>query len=423
MRSIVLKANYFFVKHIETFKYFNQYNYMNKTIYALALGVFGVITTEFGVIGILPILAKHFKVSIDTAGWLLSGFALTVALCGPFVTALTKKINRKTMLLFVLITFILSNLLSAFASNFTVLLISRILPAVFYPAFWAIALTLAMKQVAPKDAPKAISIVMTGLSVATVLGVPLTTYFADLFNWQASFFTAGFVNLIAFLILLFAVPSTPVEKQKTGKQDFSILKEPLVWINYLYILLMIAGMFATYSYLADYFTQITKMNGVQVSLMLLLFGGAGILGNWIVGKIVNRNLQMAFRYFPVALILVEILAYFFGSFFIPMTLVILVWGFVHTSGFLIGNTRGVYGIPRESLEFSNSFLPSFFNLGITIGTMVSGWMIKRTSVHDVIWISILFLIGAFALSFVKTKPIKANENVVKNEQEPMLAFH
>ncbi|PZP50672.1 MAG: MFS transporter [Pseudopedobacter saltans] len=390
---------------------------MNKTIYALALGVFGVITTEFGVIGILPVLAKHFNVSIDTAGWLLSGFALTVALCGPFVTSLTKYINRKTMLLAVLATFILSNLASALAPNFTVLLISRILPAIFYPAFWAIALTLAMKQVLDKDAPKAISIVMTGLSVATVLGVPITTYFADLFNWKASFYTAGAVNLVAFLILLFAVPSTPVERTKSASQDISILKEPFVWVNYFYILLMIAGMFATYSFLADYFTQITKMDGKEVSLMLLFFGGAGIIGNWLMGKIISKNVHHGFRYFPIALILVEVLAYFLGGYFMPMVAIIILWGFIHTAGFLVGNTRGVHGVPKASLEFSNSFLPSFFNLGITIGTMVSGFVIRHSNIHQVIWVSISFLGAAFLLSLVNVTKPKTINSIVLNEKD------
>lgn len=397
---------------------------MNKTIYALALGVFGVITTEFGVIGILPVLAKNFHVSIDTAGWLLSGFALTVALCGPFVTALTKNINRKTMLLAVLATFIASNLASALASNFTILLISRILPAIFYPAFWAIALTLAMKQVAEKDAPKAISVVMTGLSVATVLGVPITTYFADLFNWKASFYTAGAVNLVAFIILLLLVPSTPVVQQKSSNKNISILKHPLTWINYLYILLMISGMFATYSYLADYFTQITKMDGKQVSLMLLLFGGAGIIGNWLMGKIISKNVQHGFRYFPIALILVEVLAYIFGYYLIPMTAIIMLWGFIHTAGFLVGNTRGVFGIPQEALEFSNSFLPSFFNLGITIGTMVSGFVIKHSGVHQIVWVSIVFLVASFGLSLVNVKkPMPSNGKTSTDKAEKPILMH
>ncbi|MGH1516456.1 MFS transporter [Chryseobacterium sp. JK1] len=395
---------------------------MNKTIYALSLGVFGVATSEFCVIGILPVLAKTFNVSIDTAGWLMSGFALTVALCGPFITALTKNINRKTILLLVLATFVISNMMSALSTNFTVLLISRIIPAIFYPAFWAIALTLGMKQVAPKDAPKAISVVMMGLSISTVIGVPLTTYFADLFNWKASFIISGIVNIIAFLSLLLVVPSTPVERKKNNTQNLTILKEPFVWINYLYILLKIAGMFATYSYLADYFTKITHMNGAQVSLMLLLFGIAGILGNWIVGKIVSKNVHLGFRYFPVALILVEVLAYFFGTWFIPMTVIIFIWGFVHTSGFLIGNTRGAYKIPRETLEFTNSFVPSFFNLGVTFGTIAGGWVIKSTGVHNIIWISAAFLLSAFALTFIHPRVRgKYQENNLSESEESYLS--
>jgi DHA1 family inner membrane transport protein len=148
---------------------------MKRSIYILALGAFGIITTEFGVIGILPTISREFKVSIDTAGWLLSAFAITVAISSPFITALTTKLNRKFLLCLVLGVFIISNLLSAFSPNFTVLMIARILPAFFHPLFWNISLAVAFKQ----GGAKAVSVVMTGLSIATVLGVPLTTYAAD----------------------------------------------------------------------------------------------------------------------------------------------------------------------------------------------------------------------------------------------------
>lgn len=160
---------------------------MKKSIYIMALGAFGIITTEFGIIGIMPAIAKHFAISIDTAGWLLSGFALTIALTGPFSVLLTSKINRKWMMSLVLFIFVLSNILSAIAPSFTVLMIARILPAFLHPVFWAVATVAAARQVEPKDAPKAVSVVLAGLSVATVLGVPLTTYVAELINWKASF--------------------------------------------------------------------------------------------------------------------------------------------------------------------------------------------------------------------------------------------
>ncbi|WP_315823520.1 MFS transporter [Paraflavitalea speifideaquila] len=194
---------------------------MKRSIYIMALGAFGIITTEFGVIGILPTIAREFNISIDTAGWLLSGFALTIALSGPFTTLLTAKINRKVIMCLVLGIFVLSNLLSAFSTSFAMLLVARILPAFLHPVFWAVATVAASKQVAPKDAPKAVSVVLGGLSIATVLGVPITTYVAELFNWQASFLLAGIINLIAFAALAFLVPSMPVTEKHLLKVSWS----------------------------------------------------------------------------------------------------------------------------------------------------------------------------------------------------------
>src|SRR5258708_29027993 len=118
----------------------------------MALGAFGIITTEFGVIGILPDLAKEFHISIDTAGWLLSAFALTVALAGPFTNMLTAKLDRKFIMCLVLGIFVVSNLLSAIASSFTMLMIDPILPAFLHPLFCAVPMTAAPKHARPRDA-------------------------------------------------------------------------------------------------------------------------------------------------------------------------------------------------------------------------------------------------------------------------------
>ena len=200
----------------------------------MALGAFGIITTEFGVIGILPQLVKEFNISIDTAGLLLSMFALTVAVAGPFTNMLMAKVNRKTAMCLVLAIFVVSNLISAVAPNFTVLMAARILPAFLHPVFWAVSMTTASKQAGPKDAPKAIAIVMAGLSVATVIGVPLTTYIANLFSWQASFVLSAFINLIAFGALAIYSPSMPVdEKAANPKNQLKILSSSQLWVKFL----------------------------------------------------------------------------------------------------------------------------------------------------------------------------------------------
>jgi MFS transporter, DHA1 family, inner membrane transport protein len=392
---------------------------MKKSIYIMALGAFGIITTEFGIIGIMPAIAKHFNVSIDTAGWLLSGFALTIALTGPFSVLLTSKINRKLMMCLVLLTFVASNILSAVSPNFTVLMIARILPAFLHPVFWAVATVAASKQVEPKDAPKAVSVVLGGLSVATVLGVPITTYISELINWQASFYVSGAINLIAFAALLAFVPSMPVTENQSVKSQLVILKKGQMWVNLVATMVMIAGIFATYSFLAEYLGKISHMNGTEISLMLLLFGATGIAGNWITGIALSKNVMLTTRFFLLSLIGVHVLAYIFGGLFIPMTAIIGIWGFIHTGGFLIGQTRSTSEAP-EAPELAASLMVSFGNAGVTLGTFLGGIIITRFGVHQVIWISILLLLVALALTYVfvgRKAAVTEQEQVQEEEQE------
>ncbi len=372
----------------------------------MALGAFGIITTEFGVIGILPDLAKEFHISIDTAGWLLSAFALTVALAGPFTNMLTAKLDRKFIMCLVLGIFIVSNLLSAIASSFTMLMIARILPAFLHPVFWAVAMTAAAKQAGPKDAPKAIAIVMGGLSVATVLGVPLTTYMADLFNWRASFIVSAAINLLAFGALYLFAPSMPVnEKQANPASQIKILRNIHLWVKLLATTIILAGMFATYGYLAEYLDKISHMNGAQISIMLLVFGGTGILGNWLTGIALSKNITLTVRLSLILLVIIHILAYQFGGYFIPMIIILSIWGFIHTGGFLVANLHLTHDIREPALDFVNSLLPSFFNAGITIGTLLGGFVIVRYGIHSVIWMTVPLLLLSLGLTFI-TDPEK-----------------
>ncbi|MDQ0965313.1 DHA1 family inner membrane transport protein [Flavobacterium sp. W4I14] len=373
---------------------------MNKSIYILALGAFGIITTEFGVIGILPTISREFGVSVDTAGWLLSAFAITVAVSSPFITALTSKINRKFLLCLVLGIFILSNLLSAFSPNFTILMIARILPAFFHPLFWNISLAVAFKQ----GGAKAVSVVMTGLSIATVLGVPLTTYAADYFhNWQASFFLTSIISLIAFLGLLFVVPSMPGNSEKSAESQLHVLKDTRLWLNLVSTVLTLAAMFSSYSYLAAYLENISNMNGAQISIMLLLFGGMGILGNWLMGIALGKNVILTSRFFFILLIAVQILAYYFGTIFIPMVIIVSLWGMIHTGGFLVPNIRTTQSVPHNALEFVNSLLTSCYNIGISLGAFLGGMIIAKFGVHEIIWMAVPLLLLAYLLSFVKSR--------------------
>jgi len=370
---------------------------MKNSIYVLALGAFGIITTEFGIVGILPTISRQFQVSIDTAGWLLSAFAITVAVSSPFITSFTTKINRKLLLCLVMSIFVFSNLISAFSSNFSILMVARILPAILHPLFWNISIAIAFKN----SGAKGVSTVMLGLSLATVLGIPLTTYAVDLFhNWQASFFLSSAISLIAFIGLLLFIPSIPADNSKSTQNQISVLKSPQLWLNLISTICTLAAMFSSYTYLTAYLEQITKMDGAQISIMLLLFGGMGTLGNWLMGLALNRNVLLTARLFLASLITVQVLAYYLGGIFTPMVVIVSLWGMIHTGGFLVSNIRTTQSVPHHALEFVNSLLTSSFNIGISLGAFLGGVISAYYGVHYVLWVSILLLAVTFAMSFV-----------------------
>ncbi|MCQ9636765.1 MFS transporter [Chryseobacterium sp. WG23] len=379
---------------------------MKTSIYVLALGAFGIITTEFGIVGILPTISRQFGVSIDTAGWLLSAFAITVAVSSPFITSFTTKINRKFLLCLVMSIFVLSNLISAFSTNFTTLMIARILPAVLHPLFWNISIAIAFKE----KGAKGVSTVMLGLSLATVLGIPLTTYAVDLFHhWQASFFLSSAISLIAFIGLLVFIPSLPADNTRSTQNQLAVLKSPLLWLNLISSIATLAAMFASYTYLTAFLEQVTKMDGAQISMMLLLFGGMGTLGNWLMGIALNRNVLMTARLFLILLVTVQILAYYLGGIFTPMVIIVSFWGMIHTGGFLVSNIRTTQSVPHHALEFVNSLLTSSFNIGISLGAFLGGIVSAYYGVQHVLWVSVLLLTLTFILSFV-TFPKNSTEN-------------
>lgn len=386
---------------------------MKKSVYILAFAGFGIITTEFSVIGILPVIAREFNISIDAAGWLLSGFALTIAITGPFTVMLTSKINRKWLMLSAMSIFVLSNIVSAVAPNFTVLMIARVIPALMHPVYWSVAIATASRQVEPKNVPKAVGIVMSAISVGTVLGVPLTTYVADVINWQAAFITAGIINLAGLAALLIKIPSMPAEKGAQSMQ-LKALRSPQLWVSLVATVIMVSGMFSTYGYLAEFLLKVAHMNGKEISLMLLLFGATSIAGNWLAGYFLSKNVMLTARLFLLALIGVHFLAYTFGGMFAPAVIIIALWGLIHTHGFMVSQTlisREAPGAP----ELATSLMVSFGNAGFALGSLLGGIVIARFGTQNVVWMSMGLLTLTLGLSFVHFKRCANNTQISAGE--------
>ncbi|RXM53247.1 MULTISPECIES: MFS transporter [unclassified Chryseobacterium] len=377
-----------------------------RNLYVLALGVFGITTTEFGVIGVLPEIASAFHISIEKAGWLLSAFALIVAVFGPFMLIALSSFKRKNLLISSLLIFAAANILSAYIGNFYALLIVRMLPAFFHPVYWSIVLSVAEKTSDPTDKSKAVSIIFSGLTLATVLGVPLATLMSDLFSWQSSFLLTAFINSIALIGVQFLLPAieteTETETETSMMFDLKIFKNKNLWFGLFTAFFTIAAMYSTYGYMADFLKNVTHMSGKQISIMLFMFGTVGILGNKLAGKYMSAFPFLTTCLFLTLLAVIHLLIYSYGSYFIPMVWIITFWGLIHSGGFLISNINVTSSVSGSS-EFINSIFTSCGNFAVTAGTLLGGFWIAHYGIENVTNSSIICIISTIIIVLLKKK--------------------
>ncbi|MFJ7511793.1 MFS transporter [Peribacillus simplex] len=367
----------------------------NLFIFILTIGVFGILTTEMGVVGILPLIADHFHVSISKAGLLVSLFALAVAISGPTMPLLFSGINRKKVMLLALGVFVLGNIVSIFASNFTILLIARVIPAFFHPIYCSLALTVAATSVSKEEAPKAVSKIMLGVNAGMILGVPITNYIASETSLEIAMLSFAIINALAFLATLLFVPSMPVKERLSYGAQLSVLKKPITWLAIATVVFIGSATSGINSYIAEYLETITNISGKTLSLVLLLFGLASLIGNLVGGKLLTKNAMKTVTFFPIILGIVYLLSFLTGKSPGSMMGTIVLWGILFAVGSIISQYCITSAAP-EAPDFANGLFLSGGNLGITIGTAVGGLFISGMGTQYILLGGLLFLILSLA---------------------------
>ncbi|MBW7456076.1 MFS transporter [Paenibacillus sepulcri] len=370
-------------------------------VYILAFGIFGIINTEMGIIGILPLIAENFEISVSQAGLLVSLFALAVAIAGPFLPLLFSGMNRKSAMLLVLGLFVATNVISIFAPNFTIALIARVIPAFLHPVYFSVAFTAAASSVSKDQAPKAISRVFMGVTAGMVIGIPITSLIAEVSSLEIAMLFFAIVNAAAFVAILIFVPSMPVTERLSYGTQLGVLKKPLTWIAIATVIFINSGMYAVYSFFAEYMDAVTRMTGGQVSLMLVLFGATGIAGNILAGKLLTNNAMKTAIVFPFVFGAIYLLVYFLGNFTVPMAVLIAFWGVLFTFGLNISQYWITSAAP-EAPDFSNGLFVAFANLGVTVGTSVGGLFISGMGTRHVIWAGMIFLVLGLLTIMLRT---------------------
>lgn len=375
-------------------------------IYILAIGVFGILNTEMGYIGILPHLAEFFEVSVSKAGLLVSLFALAIAFAGPTLPLVFSGIDRKKIMVMVLSIFIISNLIAVFTTNFTVALIVRVIPAFFHPVYISMAMSVAAASVSPKEAPKAVSIVFIGVSAGMVLGVPVVSFIADAVSLQASLLFFAVVNILTLLATLIFVPSMPVKERLSYGSQLKILTKGITWLSIFAVLFLNAAVIGVYSYLAEYLSTVTKMPANIISLTLFIYGLANIVGNVIAGRLLSKRPIQTVTIFPIALVTLYLVFYSVAEWTIPTMLIILLWGVL--GGISANITQyWVTSAAPKAPDFANGVYLSAVNLGTTLGTMVAAMVIAQVGTKEILFVGIAAVVISLVLIVLRNSLYKA----------------
>ncbi|MFJ7309531.1 MFS transporter [Peribacillus frigoritolerans] len=361
-------------------------------IFILTVGVFGILNTEMGVIGLLPSISDHFNVSISKAGLTVSLFALAIAISGPTMPLLLSGINRKKVMLLVLGVFVVGNIASVFVTNFNLLLIIRIALALFHPVYCSMAFTVAASSVKPEEAPKAVSKVFIGISAGMVAGVPIASFIDSAVSYEMAMAFFAIVNAFVLVATLIFVPSMPVEERQSYGEQLAVLKKSVIWVSIVAVILLNASVFGVYSYIAEYLETVTQMSPNTISLTLFVFGGANIIGNIVAGKVLTNSPIKSILSFALLLSVVYILLFFTGEFVVPVVIFTFLWGIL--AGGIMANINQylISSSAPEAPDFANGLFISACNVGTTVGAAVSGVLISLLGTQYVLMVGILSLL-------------------------------
>ncbi|WP_326659938.1 MFS transporter [Streptomyces sp. NBC_00385] len=264
---------------------------MPLALLALAIGAFGIGTTEFVIMGLLPEVAADFQVSIPAAGFLVTGYALGVVIGAPLMTLLGTRVSRKRMLMILMALFVIGNVVSATAPVFGVMLAGRVVASLAHGAFFGIGSVVAADLVAPHKKAGAIAMMFTGLTVANVVGVPLGTYIGQSVGWRSTFFVVAALGVIGLLGVARLVPDRPRPEGVRLRHELAAFRNVQVLLAMAMTVLGFGGVFAAITYITPMMTEIAGYSASSVTWLLVLFGLGMVGGNLLGGTFADRRLM------------------------------------------------------------------------------------------------------------------------------------
>jgi DHA1 family purine ribonucleoside efflux pump-like MFS transporter len=345
-------------------------------VLSLALGVFGLVMAEFLPASLLTPIAADLGVSDGTAGQTVTATAVIGAFAGLFMPILTRRLDRRIVMWSLTLLLIVSSLLAAIATNLTMLLAGRLLLGIGIGGFWSMMAAMTMRLVPPRLLPRALSIVFTGVSVATVSAAPVGAYLGDLFGWRAVFAIAAAIGTLTLLVQMMSIPTLPPQSMPNLRTLSDLLGRPSVRLVLITILLSISGHFAGFTYVRPFLEQVPVLSIEMISLVLLAYGVGGFFGNLAGAAVVERSAPAAVILGSVLIaVTASVLVAFGASVWIAAAGVAL-WGFAF--GVIpVGVQTWIVRAAPDHPEGASGLIVAAFQVAIAGGAILGGVLVDN----------------------------------------------
>lgn len=369
---------------------------------ALAISAFAIGTTEFISVGLLPLIADDLNISVTTAGLTVTLYALGVTFGAPVLTSLTTRVSRKTLLLLLMLVFIAGNSLAAAAGGIGTLLAARVISALSHGLFMSIASTIAADLVPENRRASAISIMFTGLTVATVTGVPLGTFLGQQLGWRAAFTAIVVIGILALIANLILVPAGLRKGTRTPlREQVKLVTNGRLLLAFAITALGYGGTFVVFTYLSPLLHEISGFQEKTVAVILLVYGIAIAIGNVIGGRAANRKPMNALFYMFALQAAVLLILTFTAPFKTAALITIFFMGllaFMNVPGLQVYVVMLADRFAPGARDVASAVNIAAFNAGIATGAYLGGLVTDHMGLIHTAWVGAVMVFGAVLLT-------------------------
>jgi predicted MFS family arabinose efflux permease len=345
-------------------------------IVALTLGVFSLVTAEFLPASLLTDMAADLDVSEGAAGQTVTATALVAAIAAPSIPVLTRRLDRRTVMVALTVALLMSNVVAVVAPNLATLLAARLLLGISLGGFWSMAPPLAMRLVPESLFPRAMSLILTGVSVATVSAAPVGAWMGDTWGWRSAFVAAGAIGLLTLFAQLASLPALPPRAMPDLRVLGQLIARPPVRVALVAVLLVISGHFAGFTYIRPLMEDVAHLSIGAISSVLLGYGIGGFFGNLAGGYLAGRSERQAIVLGSVIVAALAAVLLMAGHTASVAAVAIVLWGFAF-GAFPVGFQIWIVRASPDQAEGASGLLVAAFQTAIAMGAIGGGLLVDH----------------------------------------------